>query len=676
MTLRLRQLRLSVMTDNGHYGRSLVFGNGLNILRADNTSGKSTCTQAIIYALGLEAMLSAKHSVPLPHAMKDYLEEEDGNVVNVHESEVWLEIENSQGDQLTVQRSVKGERDNHLVSVWNGPKLSKPELTIKEQDYFVRQPGGAVRSRGFHQLLSEFLGWELPEVTKYDGQKCPLYLECIFPLMLIEQKKGWSGIQTAMPLQFQIKDVRKRAFEFVLDLDAYRNAFRRHAIEQEKLRIRQEWTMLASEINALVLSDNAEIQGLPFEPTAIWPPEVETMICFEHDDQLVSIDVLLQTECKRLEELEREAIPTVAEDAERLTGLLRERSNDLMVLNLAISDVQNNTNTNHYDLEALKRRIETLLEDIAHHKDLSRLKKMGSVESFGISEGKCPTCQQKVEDSLLPQKDQYQPLSVEESIGFLEGQKRTFEVMKTKMEDLSKINQHNLGSMRNQANKIRGEIRSIKHSLVSNSGTPSEAAIGERLHIRHRIEEIEEMDDKVGSLLMKLEPLSKRWAGVLSKEAQISKSILSENDEVKLQKLSDLLCEQLSDYNLRSLDPAKFSVSRDNYHPLYEQFDLGFDLSASDIVRMVWAYLVGILELSRNVSNNHPGLLVLDEPQQQKIKDINFKSLLQRTENSGRFNQQVIIAMTDLPRRVEDYLTEGNYTLLDIQGWILQKLVD
>ena len=51
--LVIRALTLYVATAVGEAGRTLKFSNGLNLIRADNSSGKSTALQAIIYALGL-----------------------------------------------------------------------------------------------------------------------------------------------------------------------------------------------------------------------------------------------------------------------------------------------------------------------------------------------------------------------------------------------------------------------------------------------------------------------------------------------------------------------------------------------------------------------------------------------------------------------------------------------
>ncbi len=44
-------------------------------------------------------------------------------------------------------------------------------------------------------------------VARYDGTECRLYLETIFPMLFVEQKRGWSTIQGPFPTFFQIQDV-------------------------------------------------------------------------------------------------------------------------------------------------------------------------------------------------------------------------------------------------------------------------------------------------------------------------------------------------------------------------------------------------------------------------------------------------------------------------------------
>ena len=64
MTLCLRHLRLRAMTPAGLYGTDIPFKPGLNVIWADNTKGKSTCMQGMLYALGLERMLSPRGLPP------------------------------------------------------------------------------------------------------------------------------------------------------------------------------------------------------------------------------------------------------------------------------------------------------------------------------------------------------------------------------------------------------------------------------------------------------------------------------------------------------------------------------------------------------------------------------------------------------------------------------------
>src|SRR5262245_44450097 len=95
--LQLRRLRLRAQTEAGPHGAELAFGPGLNVLEARNSRGKSICTQAVLYGLGMEAMLGPRHDVPLPEAMTHRLRTRDGGWVPVLESQVMLEIEGVDG---------------------------------------------------------------------------------------------------------------------------------------------------------------------------------------------------------------------------------------------------------------------------------------------------------------------------------------------------------------------------------------------------------------------------------------------------------------------------------------------------------------------------------------------------------------------------------------------------
>jgi hypothetical protein len=110
MSLRIRRLKLLVVTEKANYGTDIVFPDGLVFLRSENTSGKSTCLKAIVYALGLERIFGPASQPPLTPAMTSLIEDGEEELP-VLESQVLLEIENARGEALTIQRQVVGERD-------------------------------------------------------------------------------------------------------------------------------------------------------------------------------------------------------------------------------------------------------------------------------------------------------------------------------------------------------------------------------------------------------------------------------------------------------------------------------------------------------------------------------------------------------------------------------------
>lgn len=192
--LKINRLKIISRTNEGDFGVDIPFAYGLNIIRADNTLGKSTCVQSIMYALGLEGTLGPSRKTPLKSALTTRLKKSDGSYALVTESRIYLEISNQAGEVVTVTRSSVEEK-NRVISVY--PKAAGMIDYFSDSsftDYFVRDPGAAVRGRGFHNFLERFLGIEDPQVVKYDGSTCPLYLESIFAVNYVEQTRGWGGI--------------------------------------------------------------------------------------------------------------------------------------------------------------------------------------------------------------------------------------------------------------------------------------------------------------------------------------------------------------------------------------------------------------------------------------------------------------------------------------------------
>ena len=127
-------------------------------------------------------------------------EQVGGPEIPVLASHVQLEVENSAGRSSRFNAQRKGESDLRLVTVFRGARLTEPDARYERRDYYALDPGAAQASTGLHTFLADFLGWDLPRVSRYSGGDSPLYLEALFSLAFVEQKVGWSAIpQTSQP---------------------------------------------------------------------------------------------------------------------------------------------------------------------------------------------------------------------------------------------------------------------------------------------------------------------------------------------------------------------------------------------------------------------------------------------------------------------------------------------
>ena len=127
--LTLKGLKINISTNDGIFGQCLLFQKGLNLIRAENTSGKTTIISSIIYALGVEAVLSAKQgNTVLKSVLKEKIDFEN-KTYNVLESYVLLEIENEKKvqqssligielkDLKTIQEDYKDSLEKDFMNV-------------------------------------------------------------------------------------------------------------------------------------------------------------------------------------------------------------------------------------------------------------------------------------------------------------------------------------------------------------------------------------------------------------------------------------------------------------------------------------------------------------------------------------------------------------------------------
>lgn len=667
MRLRIRHLSIRVATAKGDYGAELPFEVGLNVIRAANTMGKSTAVHAIVYGLGVEAILSTSQGVPFPHVMTHSLNT-GKEEVPVTESSVFLEFENEKGEVWTTERTVVGQKHKNLVTVHRGPLLTGKDGKYPKADYFVRQPGAAKNEAGFHTKLAEFIGWKLPLVETYDGNRVPLYLETIFPLMFVEQKRGWSDIQARFPTQFRIKEVTQRATEFLLALDAYETQLKRRGIQQRGAELVQQWRAKIAEADALASAENIRVEGLPALPTVQWPPEGGVTLLLFRSAKWVELD--------DAQNADRQAVKGAAQSSKKSAQLLdaqkalAKAEEALTAVQFAIGRKLDEVEQAEAEVRRVTERMKSLEGEIIRNRDELTLRKLGSQRELSISGSHCPTCHQGIPDSLIPDL-RAEFMTVEQNIEFLKEQREMLKAVLERTQRESAKGKVELSAVREQADNLRKEIRALNSTLTSAEGTPSIAAIETRLRLQDAIDRRARVSRRIAEIQASLAALSEAWRRNENAKKALPEGTLSTSDQQKLNELETRLRSQIRDYGMSSINTNSMSINRDTYLPIHEGFNLAFDLSASDLIRTIWAYMNGLREVATKFATHHLGLLVLDEPKQQDAAAESLAAFLKRTSQSKAAKHQVIIATSETLPSLKQMLTGLNAKLINFDGRVI-----
>ncbi|MDD9320603.1 hypothetical protein M0O54_10810 [Acinetobacter lactucae] len=458
--LALEILRLKIIV-NTHEQKSfqteIHFSKGLNVIRAENTSGKSTCVNAIAYSLGLESILGPLKSKPFPKSLYEYIldSKEDGRVYNVSNSHVELTIKNNLGKKVLLKRYIKG--DSKFISVIEDNQT---------QDYFLDHYGSLGSSKseyGFHNWLEKFMNWNLPFVPNLTGGKTKLYLETIFPLFFIEQKRGWSEIQANVPNNYGIKNVKRSAIEYVLDISDFETENKINNYRQTIDNLNQQWEFINKNIQSLTEISNIKFSGLKKIGNQTFPLEY----CISDIDADINIHNFKLSLIQDLNNLENSITTNFDEEILNHKALITKQSDTL-------SNLENHKQQLQIVIYDLNKKIDLIYSDLEKYKQLKLLSDLGSENIGDLKIEKCPICNSDLNDNLhIDHSTQSTPMSLQENIDFLNEQWVFFKNMKNKhlnelsdqeksilkLRNILKVNQQKLYNLESDSNASHSEMR-------------------------------------------------------------------------------------------------------------------------------------------------------------------------------------------------------------------------
>ena len=629
--LTVTNLKIVVGTNGGNFSATIPFVEGLNIIRAENSSGKSTCVNAIAYALGLEAILGPGRKRPFTKSLYEVIF--DSKINNtpyfVSSSFVSLEIRNSDGLKATVVRDIRGND-------------SKVSVTFDQEakDFFLGSSGnvGSAKSeRGFHNWLARFLKWDLPGVVSFEGKETKLYLECIFPLFFVEQKRGWSEIQANTPTTYGIRNVKRSATEFCLGIDSFEHEKRVAKLRREIELAEAQWELLRSSIASLSELNELQVDALPDlgHKDAVYSIEFS----FLENEVYLSIGERkrsLQREIKALENAVADSEPSHEQLDNQLAVLRRlqrkaEKNSQLLEQTIiSISEVDS--------------KLKTLKRDYSQYQQLKRLKTVGSDISLDLETKQCPICESDLYDTLGNRTVKREPMSLEENIEFLKNQLEFFGSIKEKsFSDLERLSvEQRVLRSRMRAQKER--VSYLKEDISDIHGA-TKALLREKIQTEMAFKDVQNLEQKKDELNEDAQRILTNWntASAAIKVAR-SKSTVAGRESVIGQLESQVRGNLVAfDFNQSSVDSV--SISRYTLRPEQEGYDIVAETSASDYIRVIWSYTLALLELAGSSQTaKHGGFVVFDEPRQHEASKVSFASLIDKAAEARDYGGQVIFA--------------------------------
>lgn len=643
--LKINNIKIDVNTNNGLFGAFHTFKSGLNIVRGNNTSGKSSLFQAIVYALGFEELIGGRFEKTMQSVLKDQVEYPKNAFHSVLQSLILLEIENTNGDIITIRRFVQNpNRKSQLIDVYFGSLSANKSL--ESRPMFIHDNGGASdENYGFHLYLEEFLNWNLPKVLTNNGELRKIYIQQIASSFIIEQKSGWSDFFATMPI-YGLNNKEARIVEFILDMDVYGNKMKKQELGISKRILENDWLNLYKRFERFTEKGGGKLIGLSQSPMIINnPQEVNILLSIDETDHSISnyLDLIID-EFDTLSQIES---LSVKEKINVDESQIVKKEEELNQISFDVEMISSELTFDKQKLSNFNYQLENLNEDLRKNKGAFKVQKMGAEIDLKVSENICPSCNQEINDSLLPLSVKQVPMRLDDNINFLSAQIKMLQVNLESLESKIINKDKKLKNLRGLQNNIRSQIRELKTELTSDDRLPSIVDIEYRLNLKKRIEFYSKYLEDFSELRDELSSLSNKWNRILEDQEKLKKDTFSPNDISKLKLLTDNFKSLLSKFNYSSKTINDIAISDENYLPLAKKpndnlvYNIRFDSSASDFVRSIWAYTCSLYKTSVEKNGNHPNLLMFDEPKQQDLSINDFANFLK--ELSTYKNAQTLL---------------------------------
>lgn len=682
----IRAIQLRIQTPRGPYGFFFLFSRRLTVIRGDNSSGKSTFFNSLLYSLGMEELVGGKGSQILPYAVRDYFDDDEGKI-DVTSSEVMIEVESRTGDVVTLRRPISDEaKDSKLIEVDRNAVLTENRPFSASISTYLHDSGSAKREEGFYHFFERFLGLELPKVAATSGSEVKLYLQAIFAAHAVEQKRGWTDYIANIPY-YGIRDARTRVAEYILGLDVFETISIRNRLNAESSAVDQEWRAVADEMRREASAEGFALDGVPVQPKVAFE-SAHVRLSRPADSGVLSLSEYVEKLRIEHDELrgrsESDATPrnadlireleTVEQEAQSLSVLHERATSNLYLQQASLSEY-----------EELSKDART---DLERNKAAQKLQEFGASQAIALATGLCPTCHQTVEDTLLRESLTGPQMDLQANIGYLESQSRMLErqisgVNEGIRQSLTTIEglSLRLASKRDHASAMRADLGS--------TALRSKSLVRRIVQIELEVERLQRLENIVANRSTELKLIADRLAANQLARRDLPPKQYSAADEKRIALFEKNFRANAGSFGYESVSNiGEIEISHESLVPGLAQMelrqilrkqpktDIKADSSASDFVRLIWSYLLGLYQTSANkhTPGNHIGVILFDEPGQHSMRWESQRELLLRLAAEPSLQSIVAASFDESESVFRDVTDNVQHKLISWEGKLIRPL--
>ncbi|WP_353189885.1 AAA family ATPase [Pandoraea pnomenusa] len=663
----IRGIEIRIISDGETFGFRTPFMPGLNIIKGRNSSGKSTLVNTLMYGLGFEELVGVKGEKALTSAVRDSFQF-DGKTRVISQSAVLVEVENDSGKVVTFRRPIRSEsKQTKLVEAFDGALLTKPGDAVGEPaPLFLHDPGAAKYESGFLRYLETFLGMQLPRVQSSIGGLTRLYPQVVAAALFIEQKRGWTDYIANIPF-YQILGAPTRVVQYLLGLDNFKLEEERALNEQRLNQLQARWADYFAELQAALRVVDVSTQGIPKTLHGSFKSS-DVSLWVRVESEMVAVSKAVSDKAEQWWAIEhrRKAGPVSA--TQDVIDLLNERTAKLDSLMASYETLTSEARLRQNTLGEFRQLLQQAESDLRKNKTTRKLHDLGASLQIQSAEGKCPTCGADIENTLLPHTEGVTPMDLQHNIDYLEAQMRMLKGQIAGLESMSEQSAGHISTLEGAIAQQRAYVVNLRKD-ISQSDATLEADVRRQVILEQDVRSLQGAESRLSTFLERADDLVDKLISAEAERATFPSDLYSRQDRVKISILEKNFRANASAFNYTSAEIPEVQINVGTLLPALGDITLREVLkrnvksesSASDFVRLIWAFLLAVYQTSstRDYAGNHPGVLMFDEPGQHSMSETSQKALVNLMSGLKQL-QSILAASFDESVAVFDRVTGGS----------------